>query len=254
MIHVEQIVRPVRAFAPRKLRMRWELLTHLQAAMEEERGRDAEETAALQRAKARLGEPAEVTRGLQESVPRGERMLMARLPIPRVLERMEAGGAKWWRLDWPMTLMQATLVVMGAAILPFLALIGLATALKLDHEAAVRDFFERPLIWVLFNLANIALVFTTSTVCSRFIIAIASMVRPLRSRAAMGYAGAIILLPVISMLIMVGCLNRRAATSAEFVQSFGVGCFLLMAQILIARLVATMRRPYVKWLTLKLAA
>src|SRR5258708_27741313 len=108
MIHVEQIVRPVRAFAPRKLRMRQELLTHLQAAVEEERGRDADEIAALGRAKARLGDPAQMTQALQESVPWGERMMMARLPLPSVLERMEMRGSRWWRLDWPMTMTQAT--------------------------------------------------------------------------------------------------------------------------------------------------
>jgi hypothetical protein len=254
MIHVEQIVRPVRAFAPRKLRMRRELLTHVQAALEEERGREGDEAAAVERATARLGEPSEMTRGLQESVPWGERMLMAKLPIPRVLEQMEKGGGRWWRLDWPMTPMQAAIVVVGAGIVPFVALIGLATSLKLDREAAVRNFFERPLIWVLFNLANIALVFATITICSRFMIATASMVKPLRSRAAMGYAGAILLLPVISMLVMVGCLSRRAATSTEFLDSFGVGFFLLMAQALTARLVVTMRRPYAEWLTLEVAA
>src|SRR5689334_20531134 len=37
MVHVERIVRPVRASARRKLRMRRELLVHLQSAVEQER-------------------------------------------------------------------------------------------------------------------------------------------------------------------------------------------------------------------------
>lgn len=254
MIHVEEIVRPVRAFAPRKLRMRRELFAHLQAALEEERGREGDQATALERAKARLGETAEVTRGLQESVRSFERMLMAKLPIPRVLERMETGGGRWWRLDWPMTPMQAALFVAGAAIFPFLTLIGLATVLNIDRQAAVRDLVEHRLIAVLcLNVANIVLVFTAATICMRFMIAIASLAKPLRSRATMGYAGAIILLPVVAMLVLLGCLNRRAATSNELLISMGVGLFLLMAQTLIARLVATMRRPYAEWLILEVA-
>jgi hypothetical protein len=68
MVHVERIVRPVRAQPRRKLAMRRELLGHLQAALEEERAGGLEEGAAWEAAKKRLGEPAELTRELQKSV------------------------------------------------------------------------------------------------------------------------------------------------------------------------------------------
>jgi hypothetical protein len=80
MIHVERIVRPVRADAS-KLRMRRELLAHLQAAYEEERARGLDEPAALAEAKRRLGDPAEITRQLQASVSRLERLSVT--PFPR---------------------------------------------------------------------------------------------------------------------------------------------------------------------------
>jgi len=81
MQHVERIVRPVRAFQSRKLRMRRELLAHLESALEEERGKDGgDETAALERARARLGEGVELARQLQESVPRWERAVLSAVP------------------------------------------------------------------------------------------------------------------------------------------------------------------------------
>jgi hypothetical protein len=80
MIHVERIVRPVRAGGKRKLRMRRELLAHLEAAMEEELPLCPDQSAAIARALARLGNQAEITAQLQESVPRFERLMNAPLP------------------------------------------------------------------------------------------------------------------------------------------------------------------------------
>ena len=80
MVHVERIVRPVRAMQFRKLRMRRELLAHLQAAFDEERAAGADETTARQRAEQRLGDPSELTRTLQQTVPWIERTLMMRVP------------------------------------------------------------------------------------------------------------------------------------------------------------------------------
>jgi hypothetical protein len=81
MIHVERIVRPVRADWS-KARMRRELLEHLQAAFEEERARGLDEGAAVEAAKRRLGEAAELTRELQGSVSRFERLAVTPFPGP----------------------------------------------------------------------------------------------------------------------------------------------------------------------------
>jgi hypothetical protein len=82
MIHVERIVRPVRAGGSRKLRMRRELLSHLEAAHDEERAHGRDETAAIEQAKRRLGSPDHITVELQESVPRIERMMHVPIPEP----------------------------------------------------------------------------------------------------------------------------------------------------------------------------
>src|SRR4029077_18968969 len=79
-IHIERIVRPIRATAPRKLRMRRELLTHLKFAFAEECSASPDQTTALARALERLGDPARLRAEFQRSVPWPQRILLARLP------------------------------------------------------------------------------------------------------------------------------------------------------------------------------
>jgi hypothetical protein len=74
MVHVERAVRPVRASARRKDRMREELLAHLTAIHEEELARTGEAAAARQRAFERFGEPAALTRDLQATASTAERV------------------------------------------------------------------------------------------------------------------------------------------------------------------------------------
>jgi len=71
---VERAVRPVRASADRKRRMREELLAHLSAIFEEEVEKVGHEQGALDRARQRFGDPSELTGQLQETVPRWDRV------------------------------------------------------------------------------------------------------------------------------------------------------------------------------------
>src|SRR5262245_35540347 len=73
-IVVERAVRPVRAGARRKDRMREELLAHLTGIYDQEHARLGDERAALDKAIRRFGEPADLTRGLQESLTREDRL------------------------------------------------------------------------------------------------------------------------------------------------------------------------------------
>jgi hypothetical protein len=68
-IIVERAVRPVRASASRKGKMREELLAHVVGVFQEEWAKLGDERAAVERTTLRFGNPAEVTRQLQESVP-----------------------------------------------------------------------------------------------------------------------------------------------------------------------------------------
>jgi len=68
-IIVERAVRPVRASTSRKGKMREELLAHVVGVFEEEWAKLGDERAAVERTALRFGNPAEVTRQFQESVP-----------------------------------------------------------------------------------------------------------------------------------------------------------------------------------------
>lgn len=81
-VHVERIVRPIRASPWRKDRMREELVAHLTATYQEEFARDGHEAASLTRALERFGKPEQLRRALQDSVPRVERILCVRFPYP----------------------------------------------------------------------------------------------------------------------------------------------------------------------------
>jgi hypothetical protein len=68
-IIVERAVRPVRSSTGRKHKMREELLAHVSGVFEEELARLGDDRTALERTALRFGNPAQVTRELQESVP-----------------------------------------------------------------------------------------------------------------------------------------------------------------------------------------
>jgi hypothetical protein len=94
MIQVERAVRPVRATAGRKDRMREEFLAHLTAIYEAELARLGDPALARQQALARFGDPADLTRELQASLSR--------------TERWEASGASWFAWRAPETAAQYT--------------------------------------------------------------------------------------------------------------------------------------------------
>ncbi len=77
---VERVVTPLRANPWRKDRIREELLTHLTALYEDEIPRHAKLSQALAAALDRFGDPAELTRNLQASVPHLERLLWYQFP------------------------------------------------------------------------------------------------------------------------------------------------------------------------------
>jgi hypothetical protein len=72
MIHVERVVRPIRALESRKDRMREELLAHLTSIFDEELARLRDRAAAIHEAQRRLGDPTMLTRELQATSPRQE--------------------------------------------------------------------------------------------------------------------------------------------------------------------------------------
>jgi hypothetical protein len=82
---VERAVRPVRATIAQKRRMREELLSHLVSIFEEEAKSLGDEQRARERTRERFGDPRELSKQLQESVPRWDRCrsIMERLGYQR---------------------------------------------------------------------------------------------------------------------------------------------------------------------------
>jgi hypothetical protein len=71
-IMVERTVRPVLASSSRKRKIREEILAHVSEVFEEEKAILGEDEAALDRTAQRFGSAFELTRQLQDSVPRGD--------------------------------------------------------------------------------------------------------------------------------------------------------------------------------------
>ncbi|HUW62320.1 MAG TPA: permease prefix domain 1-containing protein [Candidatus Bathyarchaeia archaeon] len=86
-IHVERIIRPIRAAAGRKTKMRNELLAHLVQKAEALMAAGAGETAACAEAIQQLGDPAELRADLQRTVPALERLACLPLPASPFLDR-----------------------------------------------------------------------------------------------------------------------------------------------------------------------
>src|SRR5271166_3205552 len=77
---VERVVRPIRACPRRKNQMREELLAHIEGLLADEKARRGDDVDAVRRARARFGEPGQLTTELQATVPRWERW--ACVPVP----------------------------------------------------------------------------------------------------------------------------------------------------------------------------
>lgn len=85
-VHVERIVRPIRAGVGRKNKMREELLAHLTQKAEGLMAGGGGEAAACAEAIEQLGEPAALRAELQKTVPALERLAYMRLPAVRVFD------------------------------------------------------------------------------------------------------------------------------------------------------------------------
>ncbi|MFA6240472.1 MAG: permease prefix domain 1-containing protein [Candidatus Hydrogenedentales bacterium] len=115
-VHVERIVRPIRASVPRKNKMREELLGHLMTAFAEESRAGVPEEQAVACAAQRLGDPGALRSDLQSSVPALERM--AHLPIPiSAPELDDYAGVPPVRFAARFTAAVLSLLVIGSPVL-----------------------------------------------------------------------------------------------------------------------------------------
>ena len=118
-IVVERAVRPVRATMARKRKMREELLAHLVAIFEEEAESLGDDQAALDQAKRRFGDPAELTPQLQETVPRWDWLVRLGEVGP------SSPGESWLSVTGKITILTlATFAAVAPIVLPAMFLGG----------------------------------------------------------------------------------------------------------------------------------
>jgi hypothetical protein len=251
MIHVERIVRPVRATQRRKLRMRQELLGHLEAAFREERERGIDATAALEAAKRRLGDPGKVTRELQQSAPLVERILLAKLPVPKVLDRWEQrrlhnpgrASLNSWRGAICMTI---------AFIFVWLAC-GVSAPVSSSHARAffMMENENRARFLAIFVGLWAAAGAALPMLCMRFV-----------ERAAGDKAGAGRILCDAGLLLSVQMgwtllvftqIEGRPPSVFEIVRALFAGSMALVIISMMARRVARLQHPYREWMMLDIS-
>lgn len=246
MAHVESIVRPIRATEARKLRMRRELLLHLQSAYDEELSRNPD--GAFTRAKHRLGQPADITAQLQQSVPALERLLLMRLSTPRSYDQWESRAARRiWGAQRPMTLAHASLLIAASVILPYAACLLLV--FRAGHPSTYfASLVNHPIAAILFNLFFIASIFLLVFSAGRFILATSN------PRRLFLPAFSITTLLLLTLFVCVLGLARRSLSPADFATAALVIPALLLSLALVGQLLSTLQRRYDDWLSLSVAA
>jgi hypothetical protein len=249
MIHVERIVRPVRAFESRKLQMRRELLGHLQEAMEDERRlHPDDEGTATEEALRRLGDPAALTRQLQKTVPLFERLLMLKLPITRTGERAEARAG---------VMLYGTLPRLTTGHTALLALLaGPLVGLPCYTPQIVRDVLThvgRPAhVGVFFGgvLIGLSLLILAAY---RLVFAAAEPGQPLWRARVIRPAAIVLALQVAFQFFVAAAAADRLPTGSDLAVSVTVTLGLLVCSIFVSRYVAHLRQPYDPWLRLDVA-
>lgn len=250
MIHVERIVRPIRATQSRKLRMRRELLEHLEDALTQERERCPDDPAAIAQALRRLGPPAQLSAELQQSVPLLERTLLGRVGAERI-HRWEPRAARFlFGVDRRIGAAHAAIIITAATFLPYAA--GILVALRVAPADYLQAAIERPGATLLFNLLCLVLLLAFMMVCGRLMAAIAEPTPP-RPPRLLGYAAIVVILLAVMMLACIVGLAARPVTPADLAAVTTLAAALLLTMTLLGRLVRTLRRPYDPWLTLEIA-
>jgi hypothetical protein len=260
-LHVERIVRPVRATQSRKLRMRRELLAHLHAALAEERTNSPDEATAIERAKQRLGTPEELSRTLHQSVPLVHRILFAKVEPGKTWAR-EGPFERWemrlarrlWALSAPMTLWHSFIMFFAAAVVPYFAL--LVMAWTVPPQVYLRNLVERPTAAVIVNLIITTLTLSLFVICGRLTVLVSENAAPLSpplARRALRYIATIFAIPFSLMYLCVSVIAQRALTPAHLGRATVVSVSLALSMYLVGRLLSTLRRPYDEWLTLDIA-
>jgi hypothetical protein len=251
MIHVERIVRPVCATQRRKLTMRRELMAHLETTLAEEEQRDR--AGALDRAKKRLGDPLELTRQLQASVPFYQRLLLGRVPAAPGVDKWERDSAeRWWGMGRPMTMGHSSIFILTAMSLLFLPGLLVFTLFKPASGYPV-TLPDNPTLYRIVAGLTLFLVWFLFCYALRFLgVITAAFERKLTATRAWRSLVFFIALQVTLMNCITYVVMRRPATLGESAASVLAILVLTTLMSLIAAGVARLRARFDEWMTLDL--
>jgi len=251
MLHVEKIVRPLPAFQWRKLSMRREMLTHLQSAFDEERAAGREEAEAIKVAKQRLGDPAHLTKSLQQSIPSTERILFGNVPAPESFHRLDKRVGGSLHLHQRLTMAHAAILVLTATAVGYVSLVYAMRVLSPWTVIAAQ--FESRSAFLSLNAFALFAALSTMWASLRFTGAASMTTSPRRNAQLAHLAAFLFVMPIAMLVAIVVVIARRAPAPAEMTRGIIIATSLLAILFATGRLVAHLRRKYDEWLTLELA-
>jgi hypothetical protein len=246
MIHVEEIVRPIRAFERRKLRMRRELLAHLSSALEEETRQDP--AGALDRAKRRIGDPAALTRQFQQSVPEWERLLTAHLPMPALITRWEKRSEVHWAALTP---------GQGAAVLAtgiVFALCNLTFSVHISRENSNQFFalfFDDYPRYLATCLGCAAIIFALQFTIMKLLTCL--LHRASIARRLLPLSACIGLLQTLWILLIKSQVVGQAPGLLDIARGLGLGATIVLVLTLSAHFALLLGNPFREWRQIELA-
>ena len=251
MIHVERIVRPVWATSRRRLHMRQELLGHLQGALNEERRRfPDDESAAIEAAKRRLGEPDDLTRQLQRTVPWLERVLMARTPASSRITKLELWSAR------SVLGMKGPMAMGHAVILEAFAV--LQVVLPIYLSADLHDFMTgsgaSPVHFEAFFMALCVGIELLSIVSFRFAYAAAAPAVQFSWTRVLKWGGINLAIQVAMLFFATAAKVDRQPAIGEIAVCAGASVVLLAILVAVARRIGVARLAYDEWFELSVGS
>ena len=248
-IHVERIVRPVRAVERRKDRMREELLAHATAAYLEERQGCSCDNEALAVVFSRLGETAEITRELQSGVTWAERILFTGRREPTRVKRwlIRKQSESIWRYTARFTLFYALIFPLAAVAASWV----LVPLLGRKHGGLTRLTANGPmLLWLYLLLVVFCLLIPVSIEAVH-----RAIWGPVRRY---GVAVGICLLYIVAVLVVFfwirwETLDRYFVISPDL-WAFAVAAMVTPVNLIVSsRLVYLERQRFHRWTSLEIA-
>jgi hypothetical protein len=205
----------------------------------------------MERAKDRMGGPAEVTRELQRAVPLMERVLLAKLPVPRVLERWESrrleNPGRQNLNHWRGAMLVALGVVLTWMVLGVEAPISRAGVIAwFETEDGHRAWFMM-MFFILWVMAGVLLPMLSIDFLEKAACETVNMKR-------LGAVSALTLMcEALCVWLIFSQVMGRQPSPVDILNTLFAGITVLAILYLMARWVSGRREPYVQWTSLRIA-